>query len=154
MPYGGLRFTVTPSFWLRKVVHLPLFVESHNPSFAITVERFAEEPAHETWPDKEIVIQIKFADDTETSRSFPVPNLKIGEHTTLNLDHIFTAYPGQTIIRLPISVFRDRWETLYSYHVWREEAIWFAAWATLVTLATLGTGIAGILVALGDSGKP
>ncbi|GAF82376.1 unnamed protein product, partial [marine sediment metagenome] len=116
--YCGLRFRISPDFWLRRLFRFPFYFESTNPSFRVEVKRLSDPPPDEEWLYGAIVFQIVFADGTMTSKPYPVPNLKIGESTRFLLKEIYTSYPGQTMLRLPIDIGPTRkWETLYSYQV-------------------------------------
>ena len=138
----GLRFRVSPDFWLRRLFRFPFYFESTNPSFRVDVRRVSEPPVDDYWPYDLVTFQIVFADGTVTSRHYPVPDLKIGESTTLVLKRIYTAFPGQTIIRLPTDTGPTRsWETLYSYQVRTEEQLW---------LWTIGP-LAGLLLGAGTT---
>jgi hypothetical protein len=137
--HAGLRFTTKPAYWLRRVSHFPFFFESHNPSFKVKVHRIALAPDGETWPNGRIPIQVVFADTSHVEQGSEVPDLKIGEYTEFELRHIFTAYPGQTIIRIPVR--EGEWKTLYAYNVRREEAMWSAAWGGILAVAGIVIGI-------------
>lgn len=144
----GLRFRVSPDFWLRRVLRFPFYFESANPSFRVDIKRVSEPGPDEYWELDQIILQIVFADGTETYRRYPVPNLKPGESTRLVLKEIYTAYPGQTIIRLPLDIGRGRtWETLYSYQVRTEEQLWLGVTGPLAGLV-FGAGAAILGVAI------
>jgi hypothetical protein len=141
--HAGLRFTVKPAYWARRLSHFPFFFESHNPSFTIKVHRIAEAPAKEGWPNGKVPFEIRFADGTITDVEWPIPELQVGQYQRVELRHIFTAYPGRTIIRVPVHP--GEWKTIYAYDVWREEALWLGVWGAFIAVAALIIAVAGIV---------
>jgi len=121
----GLQFRVSPDFWLRRLLRFPFYFESTNPSFTVDIKRVSEPGPDEYWARDQILFQVVFADGTETYKGYAVPNLKTGQSSRLVLKRVYTAYPGQTIIRLPLDIGPGRtWETLYSYRVREEEQLY------------------------------
>ena len=142
--HAGLQFRARPAFWLRRLLHFPFYFESTNPSFRIDIKRVSDPPPREDVEGGVIRFQVAFADGTVTSRDAPVPELKVGESQTLTLPDIYTAFPGQTIVRIvskrAVAGFRsEEWKTLYSYQVRPEEQIWLWVFYPLLGLA-LGAG--------------
>jgi len=124
---AGLEFKVSPDFWLRRITHFPFYFETTNPSFRVDVKRAADDTPYEALPVDGLVFEIVFADGTMIRRNLDIPYLEKEQSTRLLLKNIFTAHPGQTIIRLPFDFVAQRqWETLYSYHVRHGEQLWTA----------------------------
>ena len=140
--YGGYQFVVGPAFWLRRWTRFPFYFESHNPSFRITLKHIADEHIPDEWQSGRIAFRIQFADNTMIIQQFDFPDLTVGESKVFTSKEIFTSSPGQTKILLPIGVFHDGLEGLFSYNVHREEAMW-------VPLATIIVAAASALLTIG-----
>ncbi len=147
--YGGLEFRVSPDFWLRRWLRFPFYFESHNPSFRVDIRRLQAEPPNTYWPSNSLVFEVVFADKTVAGRQYAKPQLGVGKSTLLVLDTIYTAYPGQTIIRLPIGPGdflggQGRWQTLFSYQVRTEEQLWLSLFtAALAIITSIGATAPG-----------
>ena len=139
----GFKVSVRPAFWLRRWTRFPFYFESHNPSFEVAISRTG---AGE-WPTPlAATIQVAFADKTTTHSMFDRPELEIGESVTYLLPNIYTAHPGQTIIRLLLvdGIEDAQWETLYSYQVRTEEQLWLSLLAgILAVITTIGAASPG-----------
>lgn len=135
---SGLQFRIEPDFWLRRWLHFPLFFQHHNPTFRIKVRRIAPTSIPPTWQMNGIVLEVLFADNTITWLQWPCPELAVGESATLLSRPIFTAFPGQVILRLPIAP--GRWETLFCYEVRTEESLWLGVVSVVWSLIMLAAG--------------
>jgi hypothetical protein len=134
----GLRFKAGPDFWLRRISRVPFYIESHNASFRIDVERVEAAPPDDPWPNNTIEIQIVMPDKDLTPRHFPVPDLAVGARTRLVLTDVFITPPGNVMLRIPINPVR--WATLFAYTVREEGAVWAAFLGALLLLAGVGLG--------------
>jgi hypothetical protein len=124
--YKGFRISVSPDFWLRRWTHFPFFFESHNPSFRVDFVKIED-----VKEDFAVNFEIFFADKTMTSTDLyliPSENIERGGKHRIVLRSIFTAIPGQTVIRMPLTAPRStldkQWYTLYAYKVRPEEHLW------------------------------
>lgn len=149
----GLEFRMSPEFWPRRLHLFPFYFESTNPSFRVDVRRVSHPPADDDWPDGRVAFEIVFADRTATSVSLPTPHLMIGQSARLILEDVYTSYPGQTIIRLPVKpgtgppTNTTEWQTLYSYRVWPEEQLWLWAIGPLIGLLVgVGATVLGVFI--------
>lgn len=147
---NGLRFKVSPGYWLRRWTRFPFFFESHNASFRIDITRVAE--SQEPWPS--IPFEVEFADGRSIRAvSLPLPALEINQHVRVDTEQIYIPFPGQTHLRIPSAGLQFR---LYSYHVRREEALWIAVLSPLLLILigaiTLGGSVLGAYIERG--GQP
>jgi hypothetical protein len=141
--HAGLQFWVEPAFRLRRLFHFPFYFESTNPSFRVFIKRVSEAPTGGGWEKGTITFQVLFANDTLTPIDVPVPELDVGQTAVIVFPGIYTAYPGQTIIRILVEQAIIAWrpevfKTLYSYQVRPEEQIWLALYGPVG--AALGAG--------------
>lgn len=137
----GIRFSAKPAFWLRRFMP-GIFVESCNPAFRITLERFEE--SHDPWPNDEILIFAEFSDRTrrEIAR-FPVPNLEVGEQHSVVIDGVFVPRSGATKLAVsPTGRLRAaNFSTFYAYSPLPEETLWYVGLTTLLLLGTLSASV-------------
>ena len=149
--HGGLTFRAGPDFWLRRLIRFPFYFASSNPSFRVDIERVADPPSDEDWPDGAIGFEVHFDDDTITGIRIEVPELRLRQKATLKLGNIYTSYPGQTIIRIVTKPQapgrRAEWKTLYSYQVRTEEQLWLAFFGPFgCLLFGIGATVLGVLI--------
>ena len=129
--FRGLEFRVDPAFWLRRLLHFPFFFESTHPSFHLHLTRktIPLPESQGVWVGNKIEINIRLANGQMANREFDLPDLQVGESTTLMLEGVYSPWPGQTMIILPVikpDSGRGHEQILYSYHVRSEEQLW--AW--------------------------
>lgn len=148
--HAGLEFRVSADSWLRRMTHFPFYFESNNPSFRIDITRVSDPPKGEVWPDGQIMVEVLFADETMTGTSEPAPDLQTGESWKIVLRNVYTAHPGQTIIRIvtnpapPAMSHYQTWKTIYSYQVRTEEQLWLGLFGvSLAVITAIGSTAPG-----------
>ena len=147
--WRGLRFTVSPDSWIRRVLKWPFYFESANYSFRLKIERISAEDPDDPWPNNLITRVVILESRDHQSEAFPVPALAIGDKTTIMCEQIYIAHPGQTklgIVTRPGGPNVDAQVLeLFSYRVRPEEAIWLSAaiaiFAVLSLFAAIGVPI-------------
>jgi len=150
---------------LRRVLHNPIYLESHNPSFRVRLRRYREKPDQESLgkgggyriadvEDNVLPIQIETADGARLFEGLLVPNLSVGDKSLLKLPEIMSS-PGKVQILLlrflPDKTDGESYnlppERLYSYQVHIEAAVWAGAIFLLVAAIS---GVIGALVERGS----
>ena len=100
--YGGLRLRLEPGYRWRRWLHNPIYLESHNPSFRMRVERVRERPDQERLlegsaysvadvEDRTLPIEIHTTDDVRHFEVLLVPNITVGQKVFLPLPEIMSS---------------------------------------------------------------
>lgn len=128
----GLSFTVLPADWYRRRLRFPFYFEQTNYAFDVQIKREAPMDSRDPWPNGQIFFAIRFENGDLERRPMRLPTLHVGETTTVHLDPVYVAQPGQTTIVIVINPNHREEEPLefaglYSYRVRTEESLWVSS---------------------------